>query len=128
MTIIVDGTTYDVPIIDLDDTLEFLDKYAERTEDGILHRELIGTFPKQTLRFGTPNTAAQRSEYALLWAKLGEVTEFHTVTVPDVDGSDYAFSAYISGLRRKLRKWDSVKTTWGDFAVSFTAQYPKETP
>ena len=62
MTIVIDSTTYDVDIIDLDETLEFLDKYAERTEDGVLHRELIGTFPKQSLRFGTPQTAAERAD------------------------------------------------------------------
>ncbi len=128
MTIIIDSITYDVPIIDLSDTLEFLDKYAERTEDGVLHRELIGTFPKQSLKFGTPSTSTQRAEYASLWAKLGEATEFHTVTVPNVDGADFTFSAYVSGLNRSLRKWDSVRTTWGDFSANFTAQSPKATP
>ena len=128
MTIIIDSTTYNVPIVSLDDTLEFLDKYAERTTDGILHRELIGTFPKQVITFGTPITSADRAEYALLWSKLGEAVEFHTVTVPDVDGVDFTFTAYISGLNRQLEKWDSTKTTWGNYTCSFTAQSPKATP
>lgn len=128
MTITVDGTTYNVPIESLEDSLEFLDKYAERTEDGILHRELIGTFPKQSLVFGTPQTAAERAEYASLWSKLAEAVEFHTVTVPDEDSVDFTFEAYVSNLSRKLKKWNGSKTQWGGYTVNFTAQAPRSTP
>lgn len=128
MTIIIDGTTYDVPIISLDETLEFLDKFAERTEDGVLHRELIGTFPKQSIVFGSPVTASERTAYTALWAKLIEATEFHTVTVPDSDGVDFTFTAYFSSTTRSLRRWDGSSTYWKSMSVHFTAQSPKATP
>ena len=42
--IIVDGTYFDLPMVSLKRSADFLDKYAERTEDGVLHRELIGVY------------------------------------------------------------------------------------
>lgn len=125
MTIVIDGTSYNVPIIDVSETCDFLDKYAERTLDGVLHRELIGTFHNQQIRFGTPDDMTQ---YALLWAKLTEATEFHTVTVPDSDGVDFTFTAYFSNVTRQLRKWKTGQTKWREMTVNFIAQGPKATP
>ncbi len=125
MTIIIDSTTYDVPIIAVDETCEFLDKYAERTQDGTLRRELIGTYHNQRIQFGSPQ---DMTDYNLLWNKLTEATEFHTVTVPDVDGADFTFTAYFSNVTRGIRKWNGVTTEWRGMTVNFTAQSPKATP
>jgi hypothetical protein len=128
MTIVIDGTTYDVPIIALDETCDFLDKYAERTADGVLHRELIGTYFNQKIQFGAPVNVTQKAAYTSLWAKLTEAEEFHTVTVPDSDGVDFTFTAYFSSVKRSLRKWDSSATYWKGMTVNFTAQSPASTP
>ena len=50
--IIIDGTSYDIPVIGISRKAEFLDKFAERTEDGVLHRELIGVYYNYQLKFG----------------------------------------------------------------------------
>ena len=128
MTITIDGTTYNVPVVAIDETCDFLDKYAERTEDGVLHRELIGTYHNQSITFGVPQTAAEIAEYYSLWEALTEATEFHTVTVPDASGIDFTFTAYFSNVARKLRKWDGTTTNWRDMTVRFIAQSPKATP
>lgn len=128
MTITIDGTTYDVPVLEIEETVDFLDKFAERTDDGVLRRELIGTYHNQKLVFGTPITEAARLEYASLWLKLTEAEEFHTVTVPDEDGVDFTFTAYFSQVSRKLRKWTDTKTAWRNITVRFTAQSPRRTP
>jgi len=121
MSIIIDSVTYNVPVQSIKRKAEFLDKYAERTEDGILHRELIGVYFNYELQFGrTTNTAV----YATLWAKLTEVTEFHTVTVPDLDGAPYTFTAYFAGVSDNLRKSNDTKTFWKDLVVNFIAQSP----
>lgn len=125
MTIIVDSTSYDVPIVSLEETCNFLDKYAERTEDGVLHRELIGTFHNQRIEFGSPT---DMTAYTLLWAKLTEATGFHTITVPDSDGVDFTFTAYFSNVTRTIRKWGGSKTYWKHMTVNFIAQEPKATP
>lgn len=128
MTIIIDSVTYDVPIVSLEETCDFLDKYAERTEDGVLHRELIGCYFNQKIQFGSPTNATQKAAMVSLWTKLTEAEEFHTVTVPDEDGVDFTFTAYFSSVKRSLRKWDSSKTYWKGITVNFTAQSPAVTP
>jgi hypothetical protein len=125
MTIIIDGDPFDVPVIALDESCDFLDKYAERTEDGILHRELIGCYFNQQIQFGAPTST---TELARLWLKLTEATEFHTVTVPDTDGSDFTFTAYFANVKRSLRKYTAAKTFWKTMTVNFIAQSPADTP
>jgi nucleoid-associated protein YejK len=123
--IIIDGVTYDVPIISLDETCDFLDKYAERTVDGKLQRELIGCYFNQQIQFGADATVAQLTA---LWEKLTEATEFHTVTVPDEDGVNFTFTAYFSSVKRSLRKYTATKTSWKNLTVHFIAQSPANTP
>ena len=97
MTIIIDSITYSVPFVSLTRTADPLDKYAERTEDGNLHRELIGIYFNYQMQFGAPTTSAELSAYQALWAKITEATEFHTVTLPDELG-DYEFEAYFASM------------------------------
>lgn len=122
--ITVDGTTYDVPILSLEETCDFLDKYAERTEDGKLHRELIGVYFNQRIQFGQPTN---KEDYTALWSKLTEPVEFHTVTVPDTDGVDFTFKAYVSNVKRALKVWKENRTDWTSMTVNFTAQEPART-
>jgi predicted ATP-grasp superfamily ATP-dependent carboligase len=125
MTIVIDSTTYDVPVISIKRKADFLDKFAERTEDGILHRELIGVYKNYELAFGrTTNTTA----YAALWAKLTEAVEFHTVTVPDLDGASFTFTAYFASVSDELQRTTSAKTFWKHLTVNFIAQAPALTP
>lgn len=121
MTIVIDSVSYDIPILSIKRKAEFLDKYAERTEDGVLHRELIGVYFNYELAFGrTQNT----TEYAALWAKLTEVQEFHEVTVPDLDGAPYTFQAYFAGISDEVHKETDAKTFWKNLVVNFIAQSP----
>jgi hypothetical protein len=123
MTIVIDGELFDIPILSIKRKADFLDKYAERTEDGVLHRELIGVYFNYELAFGRTHNV---TEYALLWAKLTEVEEFHEVTVPDFDGTggQYTFQAYFAGISDEVRKEDATKTFWKNLVVNFIAQSP----
>ena len=122
--IVIDGDSFDVPIISLDMKCEFLDKYAERTEDGVLHRELIGVYFNYQLAFGR---AASTAEYARLWQKLTEPVEFHSVTVWDEEG-EYTFTAYFSSVGHSLRKIKDTTVFWRSLTVNFTAQSPALVP
>jgi hypothetical protein len=124
--IVIDGTSYDIPVVELSRKADVLDKFAERTEDGVLHREIIGVYFNYTLKFGSPVTSAQRTVYQALWAKLTEATEFHTVTVPDEDG-DFTFTAYFSNVGDTLRKIKPSVNYWKDLTVNFIAQSPART-
>ena len=123
--IVIDGTTYDVPVMTLEETGDFLDKYAERTEDGILHRELIGVYRNYQIQFGRD---AATTEIAALWSKLLEPVESHTVVVPDYDGEKYTFTAYFANVRRKLTRETATKTFWKELTVNFIAVSPYDTP
>jgi hypothetical protein len=124
MSLIIDGITYDIPVISIKRTADFLDKYAERTEDGILHRELIGVYFNYQLQLGS---TTDTTEYAALWAKLTEAEEFHTVTVPDESGDD-TFTAYFASVGDEMRKKRAAANYWKNLTVHFIAQEPAKTP
>lgn len=123
MSVIIDSITYNIPVISITRKAEFLDKSAERTEDGILHRQLIGVYFNYQLQFGS---TTDTTEYAALWAKLTEATGFHTVTVPDESGN-YTFTAYFSNVADKVRKIQGSKNYFNGLTVNFIAQSPAVT-
>lgn len=116
----IDGVRYDVPVISLTRKADFLDKYASRTEDGVLQRELIGVFFNYQLKLGSTSDTA---EYDRLWRKLTQPQEFHTVTVPGT-GGDYSFSAYFSGVKDGLLRELADENRWTGLTVNFIARSP----
>lgn len=118
--IIIDGKNYDIPVISLKRQAEFLDKYANRTEDGVLHRELIGVFFNYQLQFGITTDTA---EYQKLWEKLTEPEEFHTVTVPD-EKDKYTFTAYFSNVADEMLRKKANKNFFQNLTVNFIAKAP----
>jgi hypothetical protein len=125
MSIIIDSVTYNIPILSIKRKADFLDKFAERTEDGVLHRELIGVYFNYELKFGR---TYDTTEYAALWAKLTEADEFHTVTVPDLDADSFTFTAYFAGVSDELLRETAAKAFWKDLTVNFIAKSPRNTP
>ena len=116
----IDGIGYKIDVLSVKRTADFLDKYAERTENGDLERELIGVYFNYKLQLG-PGT--DRTEYARLWDKLTEPVEFHEVTVPDEDG-DYTFTAYFSNVADELLRKVAEKNYWKNLTVNFIAKKP----
>lgn len=119
--IIIDGIPFNVPVLSITRRADFLDKFAERTEDGVLHRELIGVYFNYRIQFGHTNNVA---EYASLWGKLTEPNEFHDVTVPDEYGESYTFRAYFSNVGDELRRVKNAQTFWKNLTVNFIAREP----
>lgn len=116
----IDGIGYKIDVLSVKRTADFLDKYAERTENGDLERELIGVYFNYKLQLGP---GIDRTEYALLWDKLTEPVEFHEVTVPDEDG-DYTFTAYFSNVADELLRKVAEKNYWKNLTVNFIAKKP----
>ena len=50
--LIIDGTTYNIPLVSIKRTADFLEKYAERTEDGDIKIETIGIYKNYTVNIG----------------------------------------------------------------------------
>ena len=114
------GIGYMIDVLSGKRTADFLDKYAERTENGDLERELIGVYFNYKLQLGP---GIDRTEYARLWDKLTEPVEFHEVTVPDEDG-DYTFTAYFSNVADELLRKVAEKNYWKNLTVNFIAKKP----
>ena len=116
----IDGIGYKIDVMSVKRTADFLDKYAERTENGDLERELIGVYFNYKLQLGP---GVDRAEYARLWDKLTEPVEFHEVTVPDEDG-DYTFTAYFSNVADELLRKVAERNYWKNLTVNFIAKKP----
>ena len=116
----IDGIGYKIDVLSVKRPADFLDKYAERTENGDLERELIGVYFNYKLQLGP---GIDRTEYARLWDKLTEPVEFHEVTVPDEDG-DYTFTAYFSNVADELLRKVAEKNYWKNLTVNFIAKKP----
>ena len=50
--LIIDGITYNIPLISIKRNLDFLEKYAERSEDGDIKIETIGLYKNYTISIG----------------------------------------------------------------------------
>ena len=116
----IDGIGYKIDVLSVKRTADFLDKYAERTENGDLERELIGVYFNYKLQLGP---GIDSKEYARLWDNLTEPVEFHEVTVPDEDG-DYTFTAYFSNVADELLRKVAEKNYWKNLTVNFIAKKP----
>lgn len=96
--ITIDGIKFDVMLIKINRSADILDKYANRTVDGDLKREVLGTYYNYSLEFAY-NDKAER--YNILWNKLSEPKDFHDITI--VDTIDViSFKGYISSVKDEI--------------------------
>jgi hypothetical protein len=116
----IDGTNYNVPVVSLKRTADVLDKSAFRSEDGVLHRELIGVYFNYQLQLGRTYNVA---DYAALWNKITEAVPFHEVVVPDESG-DYTFTAYIANVSDELIRTEAAANFWKNLTINFIARSP----
>lgn len=118
--ITIDGQQYNISVfIGIKETADFLDKYANRTDDGDLQRELIGVyFNYSDIKF-EPQTDNNYDEFERLWNKLTEAEEFHTVKIANLE-----FRAYFNNVSRIIYDFRNNKAYKKDMTVNFTAKKP----
>lgn len=117
--IVIDGTSYDIPIIEMIAQADMLDKYAKRTVDGILHRELIGVYDNYEIKFAS--STSNPEVYSDLWFKLTEPTPWHTVVFPNTLG-DRTIIGYFAETRHQIVKQKNGTTYWKGLSTSFVSQ------
>lgn len=119
----IDGEIYNIKVkTGVKRSADFLDKYAKRTDDGDLKRELIGVyFNYREIKFER-QTDENYSEYNRLYNKLTEAEEFHTI---DIAGD--SFTAYFSNVNDTLYVYKNGKPYYKDLTVNFIAKTPART-
>lgn len=124
--IMVDGIFFDIPMVSLKRSADFLFKYAERNEEGELLAELIGVYYNYTLTAGT-STDFGDTDYDAFWDKMTEPVEFHDISIPTKNGY-YTFKGYISSVSDEYKKILDNKAEFTGFTCKFIAQKPARTP
>lgn len=122
----VDSVYFDIPMIALKRTADFYDKYAERTEDGVLQRELIGVYYNFTLTVGSSDHFGN-TDYAAFWDKMTEPVPFHEISLP-TNGGQYSFVGYISSVSDEYQKILKDGVIFKGFTCKMTARAPARRP
>jgi hypothetical protein len=122
--IVIDGVTYNIPYKTVRRKADLLYKFAERTQNGQLHSELIGVYFNYSLEFGM--SANNVSAYAALWLKLTQPVTSHTVTLPDESGG-LTFTAYFANIRDEVTR-EKATTYFRNLTVDVIAISPERTP
>lgn len=122
--IVIDGDEFDIPIISLKGQADMLDKYAERTNDGVLHRELIGVYDNYEIEFASAYRDPQ--VYSDLWFRLTEPTPWHTVKFPTIFG-EREIVGYFAGTNHEVSKQKGGTTYWKGLTTSFVSREKRPT-
>jgi hypothetical protein len=98
VTFKINGTDFSSLVVKIDRTADKLDKFAERTLDGDIKREIIGTYVNYKLTFG--NNMKNKDLYNQMFLELIRPVDFVTITMPvPVSNADYSFSGYIASVK-----------------------------
>ena len=116
----IDGQSYNVGVKSIKREAPFLDKYANRTENGDVKRDLIGVYRTYTLTLVPVNDV---DEYERLYNKLTEPVDFHNITVPDTTGT-ITYKAYVTTVSDDIKYIKDGIPYWGNLQVKFIAKSP----
>lgn len=119
----IDGVEYPVAILPMDRKGDILDLTANRTEDGVLHREVIGTYYNYSLKIIAPNDPEL---YETIWWKLTEPVASHMVQLPYQPS---AFEGYFGSCKDNVKFIDSSGKLIGTgISCNLIASRPSRTP
>ncbi len=123
--LIIDGITYNIPLISIKRNLDFLEKYAERSEDGDIKIETIGLYKNYTISIGL-------IEDAELYDQLIEhITDcenrFHHVTLPDAS-KQFDFYGYFSSIKDEVEKVLETGAQYKGLSWKMASKKPYKTP
>lgn len=91
----IDDVDFTLGLINIQRKVDVLDKYAERTVDGDLKREILGVYFNYTLNFSGFWDMVQ---YDRLFKKLTEPVNFHRFVIVSNTGLEVPFKGYVAGV------------------------------
>lgn len=123
--LVIDGISYNIPLVSIKRTLDFLEKFAERTEDGDIKIETIGLYKNYTISIGTIDDA-------VLYDNLLEhITDcenrFHHVSIPDAS-KQFDFYGYFSSISDEVEKVLDSGAVYKSLTWKMTSKKPTKTP
>ena len=99
--LVIDGIAYNIPLVSIKRTLDFIEKFAERSEDGDIKIETIGLYKNYTISIGTIDDA---ETYDKLIEHITDCeNRFHTVSLPDAS-KQFEFYGYFSSIKDEVEK------------------------
>lgn len=116
--IIIDGVSYDVAISELKRSADILDKAAYRSEDGELHREVIGTYYNYTLAIGVINND---EVYNKIFEVLSEPVAYHEVTLPH---DNVSFKGYFGSVKDEISRLTDTGAKFKGLTCNLVAVSP----
>ncbi len=121
----IDGITYNIPMVSIQRNMDFLEKYAQRTEDGDIKIETIGMYKNYTINIGVID------DYELYDALIEHITDctnrFHTVVLPDAM-KDFSFYGYFSSISDQVEKILDEGTRFNGLTWTMTSKKPTKKP
>lgn len=118
--IIIDGVTYNVAITSLKRKGDILDKSAYRSEDGDLHREVIGTYYNYTLAIAV---IGDDELYDTLFEVLTEPVAYHTVVLPH---DNVSFKGYFSSVQDEVVRLTETGAHFKGLTCNLIAKSPRK--
>ena len=121
---VIDGITYDIPCVKISRTMDFLEKYAERTEDGDIKIETIGLYKNYEISIGTIEDA---SLYDSLIEHISDCSNrFHHVSLPDAS-KQFDFYGYFSSIKDEVEKVLGTGAQYKGLSWKMTSKKPYKT-
>lgn len=123
--LIIDGITYNIPLVSIKRNLDFLEKYAERSEDGDIQIETIGLYKNYTISIGLIEDA---ESYDQLIEHITDCeNRFHHVTLPDAS-KQFDFYGYFSSIKDEVEKVLENGAQYKGLSWKMTSKKPYKTP
>lgn len=120
----VDGTEYGGIVTALQRSFEVVDgENAGRTLDGVMHRDLIGTYYNYSITINTSRMS--QAEYNTLYETISSPVESHNIVVP-YGNTVLTFKAYVTnGTDDLIRQYSETNRYWGNLSFNFIAMQPQ---
>ena len=114
----IDNVEYPVKIIELQRKADSLDAEAYRTEDGVLHRKLIGIFMNYSVKVAIEEDL---DLYDRLFDKLSEAKESFMIKLPN---EEVAQERYIGSLQDGILRVTDSGTLYKDMSFNCICTAP----
>ena len=120
----IDGIEYSGIVTALKRSFEVTDgENAGRTLDGVMHRDLIGTYYNYSITINTD--LISQEEYNELYDTISAPVDSHQIEVA-YGNAILTFKAYITqGSDDLIRQYSESKRYWGNLSFNFIAMEPQ---